>query len=101
MGEAYFMYSTYICLFVYPCVVHWVWSGEGFMSAFNSEKTMLDIGVVDFAGSGVVHLCGAVAALCGAAVLGPRHNLYLANGKRNHALDGHSPVLVVLGTIIL
>lgn len=71
------------------------------MSAFNSEKTMLDIGVVDFAGSGVVHLCGAVAALCGAAVLGPRHNLYLANGKRNHALDGHSPVLVVLGTIIL
>lgn len=62
---AYLIYSTIITLIIYPVVAHWAWSGAGFLSAAN-DAALLG-GVADFAGSGVVHLTGGVAALCGAA----------------------------------
>jgi Amt family ammonium transporter len=58
---AYLVYSFCISGFVYPVVVHWVWDGAGFLSAFNKDHIMS--GVIDFAGSGVVHMTGGFAAL--------------------------------------
>ena len=64
---AYLVYSFCISGFVYPVVVHWVWDGSGFLSAFNKDHIMS--GVIDFAGSGVVHMTGGFAALVQTAIL--------------------------------
>ena len=75
---AYLVYSFCISGFVYPVVVHWVWDGAGFLSAFNKDHIMS--GVIDFAGSGVVHMTGGFAALVRAIyhprdpLRGPRHS---------------------------
>jgi Amt family ammonium transporter len=61
--KAYFVYSAIISAIVYPIVVHWVWGG-GWLAN-------LDTPYHDFAGSGVVHMTGGVAALVGAASSGP------------------------------
>ena len=98
--EAYFTYSFFICLIIYPAIVHWVWSANGFLSAFNANP-IADIGCIDFAGSGVVHMCGAVAGFCGTLVLKPRTNRWLENGELNEEMIGHNPALYVLGTMIL
>merc|ERR1712019_145812 len=55
--SAYLCYSLFLTGFVYPVVVHAIWSSNGFLSAFVSDP-MLGIGMVDFAGSGVVHMTG-------------------------------------------
>ena len=56
-----FFFSLFITGFVYPVVTHWGWTSEGFLYA---------AGYRDFAGSGIVHLLGGVAALTGAFFLG-------------------------------
>merc|ERR1719300_366814 len=53
--ESYFLYSCIITMFVYPVVVHWVWDKNGWMSALNPNAVFP---VIDFAGSGVVHMVG-------------------------------------------
>ncbi|KAH8078185.1 ammonium transmembrane transporter [Aureococcus anophagefferens] len=85
--------------FVYPVVVHWIWSGDGFLTAFVPEgKTAwLKVGVVDFAGCGVVHMVGGARGI-GAAILGPRLGRFGPNAK---PINGHSMPLVVLGTFLL
>merc|ERR1712216_352494 len=83
--------------FVYPVVVHWIWSDKGFLSAFRHDP-LLNVGVVDFAGCGVVHMVGGAAAGIGAYVLGPRIGRFGPDGKK---ITGHSMPLVVLGTFIL
>jgi len=95
---AYLVYSCVITGFIYPVVVHWIWDSEGFMSAFSSAPIFG--GCIDFAGSGVVHMTGGVAALCGAAWLGPRIGRFDADGKPL-PMPGHNSVLAVLGTFIL
>jgi Amt family ammonium transporter len=74
---------------IYPVQGYWKWGG-GFLD---------EAGFSDFAGSGVVHLCGAVAALAGVLVLGSRKGKYL-NGKVN-AMPGANLPLATLGTFIL
>ena len=94
---AYAGYSVFLTAFVYPVVAHWIWSSDGFLSAFIHDP-ILGVGVVDFAGCGVVHMVGGAAAGVGAYVLGPRIGRF---GPNAVPLKGHSMPLVVLGTFIL
>ena len=80
-------------------VAHWIWDGNGWLSAFKAEP-LWDTGMIDFAGSGVVHMVGGFAGLMGAAIVGPRTGRFDANG-RAVAMPGHNASLVVLGTFIL
>ncbi len=75
---------------IYPMQGLWKWGG-GFLD---------QAGFADFAGSGVVHLCGAAAALAGVLLLGPRRGKYGPNGEVN-AIPGANLPLATLGTLIL
>ncbi|KAG2487431.1 hypothetical protein HYH03_013998 [Edaphochlamys debaryana] len=101
---AYLAYAFFLSSFVYPVVVHWLWSESGWLSPFNTkqdgEALILGTGAIDFAGSGVVHMTGGMAALMGAWIIGPRIGRYDASGKVNE-MKGHSSTLVVMGTFLL
>ena len=72
-------------------MTHWVWTDGGWLA---------DLGFVDFAGSGVVHLLGGVAALAGVIVVGPRIGKFAEDGTPQ-SIPGHSLVLGALGVLIL
>jgi Amt family ammonium transporter len=93
--SAYLVYTIFITGFVYPVVVHWVWNGTGFLSAFNADHIVG--GVIDFAGSGVVHMTGGVAGMVGAKMLGPR----LGRFENPDEFEGHSTPLQIIGTFLL
>ena len=76
--------------FIYPVQGFWKWGGGALDSA----------GFLDFAGSGLVHLCGATAALAGVILLGPRSGKYGPGGQVN-ALPGANMPLATLGMFIL
>jgi len=87
---SYFIYSIVISAVIYPVVGHWIWGG-----GWLAER-----GMIDFAGSTVVHSVGGWAALMGAWLLGPRLGKYTKEGKPN-AIPGHSITLGALGVFIL
>ena len=98
---AYFIYSVFLTGFVYPIVTHWVWDTNGWLSAFNpTQNRFIQTGMIDFAGSGVVHMVGGFAGLMGAWIVGPRYGRFDESGKPV-SMPGHSATLVVLGTFIL
>ncbi|KAM1153083.1 hypothetical protein FF1_035578 [Malus domestica] len=97
---AYLIYSSFLTGFVYPIVSHWFWSAEGWASPARADNLLFESGVIDFAGSGVVHLVGGIAGLWGALIEGPRIGRFDHEGK-SVALRGHSGTLVVLGTFLL
>ncbi|KAJ6792559.1 Uncharacterized protein M6B38_238250 [Iris pallida] len=99
---AYLIYSSFLTGFVYPLVSHWFWSPDGWAAAARApgHPLLFGSGVIDFAGSGVVHMVGGVAGLWGALVEGPRIGRFDHAG-RSVALRGHSATLVVLGTFLL
>ena len=82
----------------YPLFAAWTWGG-GFL-AKTWDTMSLGAGYVDFAGSGVVHAVGGVAALAGAIVLGPRVGKFGADGKPR-AMPGHHIPMAMLGALIL
>ncbi|MFN2339974.1 MAG: ammonium transporter [Halanaerobium sp.] len=88
--SGYLAYSVVITAFIYPVVGHWIWGG-GWLA---------EMGIVDFAGSTVVHSVGGWAALAGAIVLGPRIGKYNEDGSAN-ALPGHNLLMAALGVFIL
>lgn len=88
--SAYLAIVVVMTLFVYPVVGHWIWQGDGWLTA---------LGFTDFAGSTVVHLTGAAGALVAAAMIGPRVGKY-AKGVVN-VIPGHSIPLGALGVFIL
>eukprot|EP00976_Prorocentrum_cordatum_P107510 1194651-Prorocentrum_minimum.AAC.16 len=57
--------------------------------------------MLDFAGSGVVHMTGGVAGLMGAAIMGPRTGRFQSDGTPSQNFQGHSVTLIVLGTFML
>ena len=87
---SYLVYSFFICAFIYPVVGHWIWGG-GWLS---------NRGIIDFAGSTVVHSVGGWTGLAGAIVLGPRLGKYNNDGSSN-AIPGHNLPLAALGVFIL
>ncbi|KAF7816093.1 ammonium transporter 1 member 3-like [Senna tora] len=97
--SAYLVFSFFLTGFVYPVVAHWVWASDGWLSP-SSSHLFLGSGAIDFAGSGVVHLVGAIAGLWGSVVEGPRVGRFDAFGKPV-PLRGHNASLVVLGTFLL
>lgn len=82
----------------YPLFAAWTWGGGWLSKTWDTMS--LGAGYVDFAGSGVVHAVGGVAALAGAIVLGPRIGKFGADGKPK-ALPGHHIPMAMLGTFIL
>lgn len=97
--SAYLAYSVLLTGFVYPVIVHWVWDTEGWISAFNEDH--LNGGMIDFAGSGVVHMTGGVAALVGAVAAGARIGRFDDAPDGDHSFKQHSAPLQVLGTFLL
>ena len=101
---SYFCYSFFLTSFVYPVVAHSVWDPHGFLSTQNKDP-LLDIGMIDFAGSGAVHLTGGCTALVAAIILGPRiGRFYDEDGNEldePHTFPPHSVALQVLGTFLL
>ncbi|KAI3912160.1 hypothetical protein MKW92_037369 [Papaver armeniacum] len=97
--SAYLVFSFFLTGFVYPIVVHWVWSSSGWLSP-NSSELLFNSGAIDFAGSGVVHLVGGIAGLWGALIEGPRVGRFDVFGKPV-AIRGHNATLVILGTFLL
>ena len=90
--------GLWVSMFIYPLVGNWVWGG-GWLA--NLGRTAgLGNGVVDFAGSGVVHMIGGSIALAGALVIGPRIGRFNKDGSAN-AMPGHNIPMGILGTIIL
>ncbi|MBN2651164.1 MAG: ammonium transporter [Spirochaetales bacterium] len=89
----YLIYSVVITGFIYPVIGHWIWGG-GWLSR---------LGFYDFAGSGVVHLVGGLAALAGAVMIGPRKGKYTRVGDKIvvKAILGHNLPLASLGVFIL
>src|SRR5687767_11026280 len=86
----YFAFGAVFTL-IYSVVSHWIWHPEGWLFA---------LGMQDIAGSTVVHYQGALAALAGALLLGPRLGKYGADGRPN-AIPGHNMAFTTLGVLIL
>jgi Amt family ammonium transporter len=86
----YFAFGVCFTL-IYSVTSHWIWSPHGWLFAK---------GMQDFAGSTVVHYQGALAALAGALLLGPRIGKFGTDGRAN-PIPGHNIPYAVLGTIIL
>ena len=87
---SFLLFTVVMTAVIYPVSGYWTW-GSGFLS---------EAGFSDFAGSGIVHMAGAAAALAGVLLLGARKGKYGANGKIN-AIQGANLPLATLGTFIL
>ncbi|MBU2978616.1 ammonium transporter [Alteromonas sp. C1M14] len=93
---AFLAFAVVMTGFIYPMEGSWTWNGDAVFGMY----VLGDMGFSDFAGSGIVHMAGAAAALAGVLVLGPRKGKYTADGKVN-AIPGANLPLATLGTFIL
>ncbi len=87
---AFFAFAIVFTALIYPIQGFWKWGG-GFLDELN---------FLDFAGSGVVHMAGATAALAGVLLLGARKGKYGPNGE-SRAIPGANLPMATLGTFIL
>jgi Amt family ammonium transporter len=94
---AFLLFAVVMTGFIYPMEGNWTWGGGSVFGFFSLGD---DFGFTDFAGSGIVHMAGAAAALAAVLVLGPRKGKYTADGKIN-AIPGANLPLATLGTFIL
>ena len=86
----FFAFAVVLTGFIYPVQGYWKWGGGGLDA----------LGYTDFAGSGVVHLCGAAAALAAVTILGARKGKYGADGSV-YAIPGSNIPVAALGALIL
>jgi Amt family ammonium transporter len=93
---AFLAFAVVMTGFIYPMEGNWTWGGGSVFGMFS----LGDLGFSDFAGSGIVHMAGAAAALAGVIVLGARKGKYGPNGEVR-AIPGANLPLATLGTLIL
>ena len=94
---SFLLFAVVMTGFIYPMEGSWTWGGEPVFGMFSLGD---DFGFSDFAGSGIVHLAGAAAALAGVILLGARKGKYGKGGSIN-AIPGSNLPLATLGTFIL
>ncbi|WP_086481108.1 ammonium transporter [Oceanospirillum sanctuarii] len=88
---AYVLVAVFTTCVIYPVSGHWIWNSDGWLA---------QQGMIDFAGSTVVHSLGAWVGLAGAIVVGPRLGVF-GKDKKITKIQGHSLVLAVVGVLIL
>jgi Amt family ammonium transporter len=93
---AFLTFAVVMTGVIYPMEGSWTWGGQSVFGLYS----LGDLGFSDFAGSGIVHLAGAAAALAGVILLGARKGKYAKDGKA-HAFPGSNMPLAALGTLIL
>ena len=93
---AFLAFAVVMTGFIYPMEGSWTWGGASVFGMY----TLGDLGFSDFAGSGIVHMAGASAALAGVLLLGARKGKYGPNGQVN-AIPGANLPMATLGTFIL
>ncbi|MEE4203633.1 MAG: ammonium transporter [Halieaceae bacterium] len=93
---AFLAFAVVMTGFIYPLEGSWTWGGNAVFGMYS----LGDAGFLDFAGSGIVHMAGAAAALAGVILVGARKGKYGPNGEV-HAFPGANLPLATLGTFIL
>lgn len=93
---AFLAFAVVMTGVIYPMEGSWTWGGNAVFGLYS----LGDLGFVDFAGSGIVHMAGASAALAGVILLGARKGKYGADGSAR-AIQGANLPLATLGTFIL
>ena len=93
---AFVLFAAVMTGVIYPLEGGWTWGGKDVFGMYN----LGDFGFSDFAGSGIVHMAGAAAALAGVILLGARKGKYGKNGQV-YAIPGANLPLATLGTFIL
>ena len=93
---AFLLFAVVMTGVIYPLEGSWTWGGNDVFGLYN----LGDMGFSDFAGSGIVHMAGAAAALAGVLLLGSRKGKYGPNGEIR-AIPGANLPLAALGTLIL
>ncbi|CAK5114814.1 unnamed protein product [Meloidogyne enterolobii] len=94
-------YSLFVPAIVYPILTHWGWSDQGWLArGIRIDSSNYHTTYMDFAGAGVVHLCGGVISLVAAWMIGPRAGRFSPNGHATR-IEGHSVPLASLGGFIL
>lgn len=93
---SFLAFAVVMTAFIYPMEGRWTWGGESVFGLYTLSK----LGWSDFAGSGIVHMAGAAAALSGVLLLGAREGKYSVDGKPK-AIPGANLPLATLGTFIL
>uniref|UniRef100_A0A1I7WL85 Ammonium_transp domain-containing protein n=1 Tax=Heterorhabditis bacteriophora TaxID=37862 RepID=A0A1I7WL85_HETBA len=95
----YIVYCCVISTFVYPILTHWGWTDEGWMKkglpSFSSATYL------DFAGAGMVHVCGGIISLVAAYIMGPRIGRFHKSSNKSIEIKGHSVPFSALGGFIL
>jgi Amt family ammonium transporter len=93
---AFLAFAVVLTGFIYPMEGSWTWGGQPVFGMY----TLSDLGFSDFAGSGIVHMAGASAALAGVLLLGARKGKYEADGSVR-PIQGANLPMATLGTFIL
>jgi Amt family ammonium transporter len=93
---AFLAFAVVMTSVIYPMEGAWTWGGQAVFGLYK----LSDLGFSDFAGSGIVHMAGAAAALSGVLLLGARKGKYTSDGRVN-AIPGANLPMATLGTFIL
>jgi Amt family ammonium transporter len=93
---AFLAFAVVLTGFIYPLEGSWTWNGDDVFGLYN----LGELGFLDFAGSGIVHMAGAAAALAGVLMIGPRKGKYGKDGSIK-AIPGCNLPMATLGTFIL
>jgi len=105
-AASYFAFTIIFSAWIYPVIVYWCWSSNGWLSPYSQHPRPFG-GLMDFAGSGVVHMVGGFSGIVGAMFLGNRPNRFLSDDfkkskdKQQSCIFGDNFLYHVCGTLFL